>query len=260
LQPGVVDILQPGQELRLNLAFGGRLMRFYAWLVVLVVIPFRLICLQIPAQVTVRVGPQFHVVLTGLPTDIQPETIYRLDRWLEQRVIAHSADQFAHLRDQCPVVVRFAPTMSNAVFPQGTDGFAALVGVAWRQCVPITDSAYQLCTFVSDAPPTPAERIILIVVTDTGSRAENWGLLAHEITHVLGTVDGPLCPGHDDYLIESAEESELSDAYWWYGVSGMFTLTPHGLVWDALNSSCATSAAPDLCVELANILADDQSA
>ena len=45
-----------------------------------------------------------------------------------------------------------------------------------------------------------------------------------------------------------------SDAYWWFGVQGVFTLRPEGIAWDALIGNCADCDDPGLCEELVAVL------
>lgn len=225
------------------------------WVCLVALIPCN--CTPLTPHTIMCLDEYFFVEADGLPQTIEAETIHNLYRLLKQHVVVSADDRFADLRDQLPIVVRFLEAGTSLRFPSGADGFAAMVGVARWECARLPGASDRWCVLsATQTERIDTDSIILVVVVDTGSRAENYGLLAHELTHILGASDGTLCPAHDDYGIVAATEPNLSDAYWWYGVSGMFTLTPSGIVWDALTGRCAQSDCPELCSELASVLAE----
>jgi hypothetical protein len=76
----------------------------------------------------------------------------------------------------------------------------------------------------------------------------------HEITHLLGAIDGRHCISHPEYIAIARLPADPGDACWWYGLTGMWTLEPAGLSWAALNRDCAEHDEPALCSALASII------
>jgi hypothetical protein len=147
-----------------------------------------------------------------------------------------------------PVVIHVAqdPLLS---FPYGTEGFAGLIGSAWDHCMPsLIDPNVLICQLSEQGIEryTPVEVIAVYEQDDAHLTA---GFLAHEITHACGTIDGIRCPVHPDYQVIAQSETDFCDAYWWFGVSGVFTMTPSGLLWNAMQKNCEVTSEPAICHE-----------
>lgn len=193
------------------------------------------------------------VALDTLPDDIAPQTLARLYDYLRAQVMPHPDSELRAWRDApAPVLVRVVSAQVRGAFPLSTESYGGMTGWAQWECLPPSG----LCRLLGPSD-TPGEGIVVALVADTGRRAETLGLVTHELSHVFGTVDGPRCPYHADYHPGQTLPADPSDAYWWYGVTGVFTLVPVGVTWDALNDHCAGCEAPDICAELSAILAED---
>lgn len=193
---------------------------------------------------------RLYVATDTLPDDISPATIGGLFAYLGQQVQPQPESAFAPwLDDAPPVLVRFTDYASRAPFPFGTETYGGMTGWASWHCLPSAG----LCRLLG-ASETPGDGVLVVLVAAMPSRAENLGLVAHELSHVLGSVDGPRCPYHPDYHPGQALPPDAGDAYWWYGVTGVFTLVPQGVVWDALRDDCAAGDALSVCEALHTIL------
>ena len=197
----------------------------------------------------------FYIATDTLPGDISPDTLTNLYDYLKVHVAAHPDSEFLPwVGSPPPVLVRFVNVNSRLPFPHGTESYGGMMGWAYWDCLPMAG----LCRLL-DASETPGEDVVVALVAATPNRAENLGLVAHELSHVLGSVDGPRCPYHEDYHPSQTLPSDPSDAYWWYGVTGVFTLVPVGVVWDALNNNCTASGEPVVCGELQAIINADSA-
>ncbi len=197
-----------------------------------------------------RLADDLYVATGNLPDGITNDTLLGLYDYLQQHVIAGDEPAFGPPSEDSPrVLVRFVSPQSRLPFPHGTETYGGMTGWATWECLPVAG----LCRLLG-ATDTASGGPLVVLVAATPNRAENLGLVAHELSHVFGAVDGPRCPYHTDYHPVQSLPPDPSDAYWWYGVTGIFTLVPAGVVWEAANDACATSASPDVCADLAAIV------
>ena len=162
-------------------------------------------------------------------------------------------------RDNKAVVIRFVPEdINNEPFPVGTSGFAGLVGLANWLCVPdrVGDNSRRCQLWADDDTSDTGASIVLANIRVQADPDMTVGYLAHELSHVLGAVDGVRCPAHLLYNPAIEREPDCQDAYWWFGVTGFFDLKPSGIVWDALHGGCAQCDRPEICAVPADILLD----
>jgi hypothetical protein len=159
-----------------------------------------------------------------------------------------------------PIVIQFVADETKRAFPYGAEGYAGMCGYAVWHCEPphIWGDLHYQCEILPEDTDTIDGETIRLVLVDTdlaASTEEIIGFTLHEMTHVLGSIDGARCPSWDDDINRSLLPPDPSDAYWWFGVQGVFTLRPEGVAWDAINGNCADCDDPTLCEELADVLA-----
>lgn len=215
-------------------------------------------------EVTLQlVGDNFWVACDNLPNgDISPQLLQRLMTFLTEHVQPDPASPLGRWLNHTPVVIEFVPDDMQGLFPYSTQGFAGLSGLASWTCDSITLDAEQPlllhCRFATATDETDSHRLIRLALihVPADSKEELLGYSIHELTHLLGSVDGPRCPAHADYNPMIRRPDDRSDAYWWFGMSGVFELKPAGIVWLALNNACDRCGAVDICEELSQILAD----
>ena len=206
-------------------------------------------------------GGNVWVVVNDLPQTITPSAIYHLFTFLDNYIEPTPDIPTPDPHDDMPVVVRFVSgDAANDSFPTGTEGFAGLVGLAKWHCAPhSTGHNSRHCQFwCNDDAPNTASSVILAVILVQADPDTTLGYLAHELSHVQGTVDGTGCPANEDYNPLAHHEPDFQDAYWWFGVTGFFDLKPSGIVWEALNGRCATCDRPAICTALADILSNSE--
>lgn len=197
------------------------------------------------------------VVLDDLPDYIDPALIQRLFTFLSTYVHFSPDSPPCRVQNGRPLVVRFVPeAAANRRFPTGTEGFGGLTDLANWLCFPLqSDFAKRSCfLWRVDQPAEPS--IVLVNVRIQTDPTMTLGILTHELAHTLGAVDGVRCPSHEDYNPSARLEPDYQDAYWWYGVEGVFSLRSTGTAWDVMHSGCDASAPAQLCSELKTILAD----
>ena len=206
-------------------------------------------------------GGNVWVVLDDLPAEISPSNMFRLFTFLDEHVQQTEDSPFADFDDDTPVVIRFVPeTNGHQRFPNGTEDFAGLVGRAYWRCVPGSSGHNRRRCWPSGNEPTQeaneAHNIILIAVRVQPDIDLTVGYLTHELSHVLGAVDGLRCPANEEYRLTAPLVPDPQDAYWWFGVAGFFDLKPSGIAWAAMNDRCAKTKRPGLCNDLRDILSD----
>lgn len=202
-------------------------------------------------------GGNLWVVVDDLPENTTPSAIYRLFTFLDNYIENTPDSPMPDLQRKLPVVIRFVPQgVTDRAFPEGTEGFAGLVGLANWRCAPdSTGHNRRHCRlWCDDDAPDNESSVILAVIRVQADPDMTAGYLAHELSHIQGAVDGPACPASQDYNPLAQREPDCQDAYWWYGVTGFFDLKPSGIVWEALNGRCAGNERQDICFQLANIL------
>ncbi len=200
----------------------------------------------------------FCVALDGLPEDIDSAVLYRLFLFLEENVKKNVDSELAGYVDHYPVVLRFVGAQVVGRFPRSAETYGGMIGLARWACdrseIPAGGALIHCAVWALDEQCEETPNVIIAIITTTEDRNENLGLAAHELAHVFGAIDGPRCPSNEDYLPGSVTEPDASDSYWWYGVTGVFSLRPAGIVWEALGDRCALSQAPEWCAELRQIL------
>lgn len=164
--------------------------------------------------------------------------------------------------DKSPAVIRFVPIDATARFPDGTEGYAGMCDRVQWHCisVPATDlSSSKYCSFELVEEGEPVEntvRYALIQLPDllnTTTMQETVGFTVHEMSHLLGTIDGIRCPYHESYDPIAKLPPDPNDSYWWFGVQGVFGLEPEGIVLLALNDQCDRSDDQVVCGQLAHV-------
>ena len=204
------------------------------------------------------------VVHDELPQYVTSGLIYGLYALIARTLDApHPDSPLVDWVGRVPVVVRYT-TDDTSLYPIGTECFAGLTGLAGWRCTPLPDDAQELrrCTLYAgddDALFPGTEPIILVVVAcdaaaDCDHQREQIGFMIHELTHAWGAIDGLRCPFHEDHLPYQPLPADPTDAYWWFGVQGMFELQCDGLVVDAFAGDCAGCDDPALCEALGQIL------
>lgn len=202
-----------------------------------------------------HVGDDFWVVLDDFPDTLQPDMLYNLYSFLKIHVEPSEESPLYNTLGRMPVVLRFADDGSTPAFPHGTEGFAGLTDLAEWRCYTPLDTANVTCQISStNQESLDSDRVLLAVVSKNLNDREMIGVIAHELAHTLGAVDGLRCPANDDYNPMIHRAADFSDTYWWYGVVGVFTSQPQGIVWDALNGQCDGCDVPEICYELEMIL------
>ncbi|MAS38350.1 MAG: hypothetical protein CL610_30415 [Anaerolineaceae bacterium] len=192
------------------------------------------------------------VVTDALPPGITPAFVGELLTYLDPYIQPDGHQPAA------PMIVRFVPDASAfEPFPTGTEGFGGLTGSVNCWCFPDkADDASRRCfLWPVRRDDAAGAGVTLAAVRIQQDRSMTVGYLIHELTHFCGAVDGVRCPAHESYSPTAVYPPDYQDAYWWYGVTGLFELRPAGVVWDALNDRCADSDDPAICTELAQLLA-----
>ena len=199
----------------------------------------------------------FCVAVDGLPEGITPDRLYRLFVFLGENVELHEDGELAGAMDRFPVVLRFVDAQVTGRFPESAETYGGMVGLASWNCAGLQrpSAASTDCrVWATDESSGESSNLVIAVITRAEDQNETLGLAAHELTHVFGAVDGTRCPYNENYLPYSMSGPDPSDSYWWYGVTGVFSLQPAGLVWDALGHRCAATQSPEWCGELERIL------
>jgi hypothetical protein len=204
-----------------------------------------------PLYLLLRAGPNFWVVLEGCPTCLTPDRLARLYDFLQREVVAEVVNRQRLPLTHAPAVLHFVNADETALFPNGTEGFAGLTGLARWRCV-YAGALVSICAL--EDKETGSGEIIRVLLVNRADAAEMIGITVHEMTHLFGTVDGSRCPAHEAYCPNADSAPDRSDAYWWYGHVGVFDLRPAGLTQAALTGACATSNDPALCKQLAALL------
>lgn len=214
------------------------------------------VILMCGACLTIRhIGGELWVAQDGFPDALQPDTLYTLYTFLQSQVQAHEDSPLAAPAGDAPVVLRFVGDGAGRAFPDSAEGFAGLTGYAAWRCGPLLPGETAFCQL--SAERRGLERVIVVVVDGGLEAKEMTGVVAHELAHALGAVDGPRCPAHEDYDPLARLGVDQSDSYWWYGAVGVFSYRPQGIVWAALNGGCAGCDAPEICRALEAILAGE---
>lgn len=209
-------------------------------------------------------GANVWVVLDELPENVTPALIYELYALIAQTIDVPHPD--SALRDwvgRVPVVVRYTSD-DISPYPIGTERFAGLTGLAAWHCTPLPDHPQELrrCTLYAGDDDTllpGTDPVILLVVacdaaTDCDHHREEIGFMIHELAHTRGAIDGLRCPFHEDHMPYQHLPPDPTDAYWWFGVQGMFELQCDGLVMNAFAHDCTSCDDPALCATLEQIL------
>jgi hypothetical protein len=201
-----------------------------------------------------RIGDELWLDQQSLPQGITPEQVAQLYTFLSQILVGQdSTDTIADTPEA--IAIHFtASEFADQPFPRGCEGFGGLTGSTNAICKWTGSGENMHCRFgTSEHYGAHQETMRLVLVRIQSDTRQTLGYLVHELSHTLGAIDGAAAPltGEDQ---QATGSYDIFDAYWWFGVSGVFDLQPTGIAWDALSSQCITSRSPSVCDALARIL------
>lgn len=203
----------------------------------------------------------FAVVLDDLPPEIDLDTLVRLYDYLREHVDDSDDCQFLDYLEQTPIILQYRPHQPEMFFPHSTEGYAGMMGIASMHCLPHEENPDLLTCLISPSTSETCKpdhiRLALVNIADyapLNTVDMLWGFTVHELTHAFGSIDGARCPSYEEYVPRQKLPPDPSDAYWWFGVQGVFKLRPAGIFWKALTDQCAESTAPDICRDLQAIM------
>ena len=207
-----------------------------------------------------HIDSQLWLAMDDLPDYIDPMLIGRLFTFLGKYVQINDNSPPCNVQNDRPLLIRFvAEAAANRRFPSGTEGFGGLADLANWICFPLQNDFEKRSCFLwcdDDEPDKTSPPVVLITVRIQQDPTVTLGILIHELSHTLGAVDGVRCPASEDYDPQAQLEPDYQDAYWWYGVQGIFSLKPTGVAWDVMHGGCDASVPVQFCSELKTILMD----
>lgn len=207
----------------------------------------------------IKIKEGLWVVEDLLPEYITPQLLSQLYTLLEGYVLLTDESLYYGNSDPSSAVIRFVSANQSGRFPNSTEGYAGMCERIEWDCTTAPSStllSVKYCefnSFIEVTRPNNMVRYALVqlpeIINET-SIQETLGYTIHEMSHLLGTIDGIRCPYHESYSPSAKLEPDPSDSYWWFGVQGIFGLKPDGVVLLALNNRCDKSDDPDICLQL----------
>lgn len=202
------------------------------------------------------------IVEENYPEYIHPQLLVELYDLLQGCTQPVDKNLYIGHGDMSPAVIRFVPPDPDGNFPESTEGYAGMCDrVVWN-CIPVpstTLQATQYCSFESIDEGTQVDHTVryalvqLPQVLDNKSMRETLGFTIHEMSHLLGTVDGIRCPYNENYSPTAKLPPDPNDSYWWFGVQGVFGLVPDGIVMLAFDDCCVESDDLIICEQLRDL-------